>query len=80
MKALQQEVSVEVLEGRPVRLTWGQRHYAVSQILDVWRYGGRWWLGEAPRNCFLVQMGPLTAELHQESVPLGRWFIARLQD
>lgn len=80
MKATQQEVGVELREGRPVCLTWGNRNYPVSLILDSWRYGGRWWLGETPRNCFLVQCGGLTAELHQETNPFGRWFIARIQD
>lgn len=80
MKAVQQEVKVVTRDGRPVSLTWGERQYPVSQVLDCWRYGGRWWLGEASRACFLVQCGHLTAELHQENLPLGRWFIARIQD
>ena len=80
MKATQQEVRVDVQQGQPVRVRWGERQYPVSQVLDAWRYGGRWWLGEPPRNCFLVRCGSLTAELHQETVPLGKWFIARIRD
>lgn len=80
MKAIQQEVSVEMHDGQPTRVRWGERHYTVSHILDAWRYGGRWWLGEAPRNCYLVQVGPMTAELHREDGVLGRWWLARLQD
>lgn len=80
MKAIQQEVKVELHEGRPVRVNWGARHYGISGILDAWRYGGRWWLGEPPRDCYLVELGALTAELHHESAPLGRWWITRMVD
>lgn len=80
MKAVQQEVIVETRAGRPVRMTWGGRHYPISGLLDAWRYGGRWWLGEAPRECYLVQAGSLTAELHHEARPLGTWWLARIQD
>ncbi|NTX99011.1 hypothetical protein EXW95_01095 [Deinococcus sp. JMULE3] len=75
-----QTAQVEARGDRPARLTWQGRTYLVEAVLDEWRYGGRWWLGERPRDCFLVQAGALTAELHHEDGPEGRWWLARLVD
>ncbi|MFC4427255.1 DUF6504 family protein [Deinococcus navajonensis] len=80
MRAVQQEVQVEVRRGRPTRLVWRGQAYPVAQVLDWWRFGGRWWLGERPRNCYLVQAGGLTAELQHEDGLGGRWWLARVQD
>ena len=81
MKAVQQEVQVTVSgAGRPHVLIWGGKAHPVRAILDQWRFGGRWWLGEPPRACFLIQTGTLTAELHNEAAPPGRWWLARVQD
>ena len=81
MKAVGQEVTVTPGQGGlPRDVYWQGRALRVQVILDQWRYGGRWWLDEAPRDCYLVQAGPLTAELHHEDCPDGRWFLARLQD
>lgn len=80
MKAYQTEVHVDVREARPTRLIWQGQAYPVRAVLDEWQYGGRWWLGERPRTCYLVQAGPLTAELHREDGEGGRWWLACLQD
>ncbi|MFN4251846.1 MULTISPECIES: DUF6504 family protein [unclassified Deinococcus] len=80
MKAYQTEVQVDLRAGRPARLIWRGQPYPVQAVLDEWRYGGRWWLGEQPRTCYLVQAGALTAELHQEDGEGGRWWLARLVD
>lgn len=81
MRAVGQAVSVTVQAGgMPRQVMWQGRALTVQTILDQWRYGGRWWLGEAPRNCYLVQAGPLTAELHHEDGEGGRWWLARVQD
>lgn len=80
MKALQAEVQVELKEGQPVSLFWRERRYPISAIQDSWRFGGRWWLGEGPRDCYVVQAGPLRAELHHEAREEGRWWLARLED
>lgn len=66
--------------GRPVRFRRQGRLHLVSAQLDDWRSGGRWWLDEPPRDCFLVQAGGLVAELHREDTPLGHWWLARVQD
>lgn len=81
MKAVQQEITVTLREGgRPHLLYWQGRTYPISVLLDQWRFGGRWWLDEHPRDCYLVQAGNLVAELHHEDIPGGRWWLARLQD
>lgn len=81
MRAVQQEVRVTLRDdGQPRQVIWQGRSYAVLTVLDAWRAGGRWWLDEAPRNCFLVQAGALVAEVHQEDRTGGRWFLARVQD
>lgn len=80
MKAVQQLVEVRLTPaGEPGRLIWQSRAYPIRDVLDRWRYGGRWWLGESPRSCFLVQAGELVAELHREDAP-DRWWLARLVD
>lgn len=79
MRAVQQEVTVvQQHGGQPRQVYWQGRAHHIQSILDQWRSGGRWWLGEAPRDCYLVQAGPLTAELHHEEG--GRWWLARVQD
>lgn len=79
MRAVQQAVTVGLTPaGDPGRLTWAGRSYPVQGVLDRWRFGGRWWLGELPRDCYLVQAGELVAELHREAG--GRWWLARIQD
>ncbi|MFC4637867.1 DUF6504 family protein [Deinococcus hohokamensis] len=80
MKAVQQDVQVDLQDGRPTRLIWSGRAYGITQVLDWWRFGGRWWLGERPRDCYLVQAGGLTAELQHEDGPEDRWWLARVQD
>jgi hypothetical protein len=81
VRAVQQVVQVTLTgAGRPHVLLWQARAYPIQAVLDQWRSGGRWWLGEASRDCFLVQAGTLTAELHHEDMPGGRWWLARVQD
>lgn len=81
MKAVQQEITVSVREGgHPYSLSWQGRTHTISVLLDQWRFGGRWWLDEHPRACYLVQAGALVVELHHEDIPGGRWWLARLQD
>ena len=75
---MQEEVEVDTsATGQPLRFIWRARRYGV-QVTDTWRYGGRWWLGEGPRDCYLVQAGSLTAELHHQQG--GVWWLARMQD
>ena len=82
MRDVQEPLSDVTLDaaGRPVRFQHRGRYLLVSAQLDDWRYGGRWWLDEPPRDCWLVQAGTLTAELHREDAPAGRWWLAKVQD
>ena len=82
MKGVQELLEGVTLDavGRPVRFRRNGRLHVVSAQLDDWRSGGRWWLDEAPRDCWLVQAGAITAELHHEDAPQGRWWLARVQD
>ncbi|MBZ9715939.1 DUF6504 family protein [Deinococcus multiflagellatus] len=80
MKAVGQEVQVDTQDGAPHRLIWAGQAYPVQAVSDEWRFGGRWWLGEPGRTCYLVQAAGLTAELHREDGEGGRWWLARLQD
>lgn len=77
---MQQAVTVQEADRLPRSFAWNGRAYRVGRILDRWQYGGRWWLGEAERDCFLVEAGRLTAELHHERGEEGRWWLARVQD
>ncbi len=73
------QVSVSAA-GAPTRFVLDGRLRIVTELLDGWRYGGRWWLDEPPRDCYLVRTDALVAELHREDTPEGRWWLARVQD
>lgn len=55
----------------------GQRHRVV-RVLDRWRYGGRWWRGEPPRDYLLLEVeGGGVLEVFREG---NRWFASRWLD
>jgi Family of unknown function (DUF6504) len=79
VRAIQDQIEVTLDPGgHPAPFRWQTRRYAVQAVLDSWAFGGRWWLGEAPRECYLVQAELLFAELHHDRG--GIWWLARLQD
>ena len=94
MRSIQEVLEDITLDtaARPVRFRHAGRWHRVRAVLDTWRFGGRWWLGEAPRDCFLVETERLVAELHREDgwedgqvggpedPPSGRWWLVRLLD
>lgn len=85
MKEVQAPLEEVVLDpaGQPLRFRYAGGWQQVCEQLDAWRFGGRWWLGEAPRDCYLVQTGALVAELHYEyctDAPGGQWWLARVLD
>lgn len=43
-------------DGLPYRCQVDGRRFAVVRLLDAWRYGGRWWLGEAPRDHYRLEL------------------------
>jgi hypothetical protein len=61
----------------------------VIRTLDRWRYGGRWWRGEGPRDYFLLELeGGRTVEVFtRPGAPLpggaarpGGWTLSRTLD
>ncbi len=81
MKQIQAWIEVQTHpDGLPSQFRYRERTYVIAQVIDAWKYGGRWWLRETPRRCYRVQAGPLLAELHAEDVPGGQWWLAAVQD
>lgn len=47
-------------------------------MLDHWRYGGRWWLGETPRDHYLLELaGGQVVEVARRE---GAWFLIGTAD
>ena len=42
--------------GTPLGLKGQGKDVRVRCTLDHWRYGGRWWLSEAPRDYYLLEL------------------------
>jgi hypothetical protein len=70
-------VEVECREGRPLWVRFrGKR--PVVRLLDAWRVGGRWWLGEGGRDYFLLEVaGELVLEVFREG---ERWVLSQVLD
>ncbi|WP_022799556.1 hypothetical protein [Thermus islandicus] len=48
------------------------------RLLDAWRAGGRWWLGEEGRDYFLLEVaGGLVLEVFREG---EGWVLSRVLD
>ena len=81
MRAVGEEIEVQVRGGQPQRLRWHGRAYAVRAVLDSWRWAGRWWLRERPRDYWLLDARGLTAEVYRVQGPGGpSWVLARVAD
>ncbi|WP_019584645.1 hypothetical protein [Deinococcus apachensis] len=86
MRAVQERCGVELDgQGKPHVVRWRNRTYRVTREHDAWRAGGRWWLGEPCRDCWLLECGALTLEVHRfdETDPpqeVSGWWVARVQD
>lgn len=51
---------------------------AVLQVLDRWRYDGRWWEHETRRDYYLLELqGGSTVEVFKEG---EAWWVARTSD
>ena len=65
-------------DGLPARLEHEGRIRAVTDVLDVWRVGNRWWRGEAPSTHYLLELdGDVTAEVLEQA---GAWHWVRVMD
>lgn len=87
MRRLMQPTEVHAVAGVPKYVRMGPGgglgvYLHVQHIIDRWRFGGRWWRGEAARAYWLVELqGQQTIELYAEEQPEGlRWTISRLVD
>ncbi len=84
MRAIQQPNEVPHPVRHPEGHPLGSRTYHLTQVLDQYSAGGRWWLGEPNRECWVIQCGPVTMEVHKfddrEGAHPQGWFLARMQD
>jgi len=64
--------------GHPSKLDGPRNPVAVRRILDAWRYGGRWWQGEAPRDYYLLELE--TGHVFEVFCSEGRWTLSRVAD
>lgn len=71
-------VRVDPASEQPQQLQLRDRWRRVTRLLDCWRYGGRWWLGEAPRDHYLLELD------HGQVVEVCRedeqWLLLRTAD
>ena len=66
--------------GTPLKLK-GQgrdRDVRVRRVLDCWRYGGHWWLGEAPRDYYLLELE--TSHVFEVFRCEECWVLSRVSD
>jgi hypothetical protein len=75
------QTPLEVLtdeNGNPSRLKTQGREKAVRRTLDFWRYNGRWWQREAPRDYFLLELSDgRVIEIYRAA---GQWLLSRVAD
>ncbi len=56
MRRLRARISVQTNAQLPSQLNWEGRTLLVKRVLNGWRYGGRWWLGETIREYFQLEL------------------------
>lgn len=72
---------VNVLEnenGHPCGLNGPRETVKVTQILDFWRSGGKWWLNETPRDYYLVELE--TGDVWEVFRAADAWTLSRIAD
>lgn len=84
MKAIQQPCTVPHLTdlGTPRVIEYEGRTYRLSQEIDRFRAGGRWWLGEPSREVWVLACGAVTLEVARYDVDWNgaQWYLLRIQD
>ncbi len=79
MKQLHRTINVLTNpQGHPSGLNGPQKPIAVRQILDFWRYGGRWWLDEPPRDYYRLELE--TGHIVEVYHAADQWVLARVSD
>jgi hypothetical protein len=64
--------------GIPSGLNGPQRPVGVRRVLDFWRYGGRWWLSEPPRDYYLLELE--TGHVVEVFRAADSWTLSRVSD
>ena len=64
--------------GHPSKLNGPQKPVGVRLILDSWRYTGRWWREESPRNYYLLELE--TGHVIEVYRAAERWVLSRMSD
>lgn len=64
--------------GSPSRLKGGGKEKGVVRTLDFWRYGGRWWLDEPPRDYYLLELE--TGHIVEVYRAAEHWTLSRVAD
>jgi hypothetical protein len=64
--------------GNPSKLKGPRKPVHVRRIIDAWRYGGRWWLSEPPRDYYLLELdsGHVVEVFRADE----RWVLSRVAD
>jgi len=66
------------LSGQPSKLEGPRKPVKVRYILDAWRYGGRWWRDEAPRDYYLLELE--TGHIVEIYQSVESWVLSRISD
>ncbi len=79
MRQVQQSVNVTTdPDGHPSKLEGPRQPVNVRRILDAWRYGGRWWVGEPPRDYYLLELE--TGHIFEVYRCAEHWTLSRIAD
>ncbi len=65
-------------KGHPSGLDGTRKPVSVRHILDTWRYNGRWWQGEAPRDYYLLELE--TGHVIEVFRSAESWVLSRISD
>ncbi len=73
-----QRIQVETVASLPKTLRDSSARHEVQTVLDVWREGGRWWVGESPGTVFLLELTSGRIVTIEERT--GAWFVESVHD
>lgn len=65
-------------KGHPSGLDGLRMPVSVRRILDFWRYNGRWWQGEEPRDYYLLELE--TGHVVEVYRAADTWTLSRIAD
>jgi hypothetical protein len=77
MKLFLEPIDVDPPRGRPRRLRWRRRMYAIREIIDFWVSQTHWWRAEERREYLRVLTDDGVFELYRSA---GRWTLSRVMD